>query len=195
MLYSEVKSNQKQRQKQRSSTVSIESTNSNQSQNTYSDNPILKFRCQITFVEIYKDIIYDLLPPTDLNGSSSSSTTTTSSNGKGNNNSNNKNINLPVVQILESSSDEYGGTGQLILKNVNVYETTTEEEALSLYFLGMNNRNTSSTSMNISSSRSHAIFTIIVETETLRDNKTISTRGKINLVDLAGSERMYKVIF
>lgn len=100
---------------------------------------------------------------------------------------------LPIVQVLESSSEEYGGSGQLILKNINVYETTTEEDALSLYFLGMNNRNTTATSMNIASSRSHAIFTIIVESEVTIDGKTSTTRGKINLVDLAGSERMYKV--
>jgi len=102
-------------------------------------------------------------------------------------------MSLPIVQVLESSSDEYGGVGQLVLKNINVYEVASEDDALSLYFQGIMNRNTSATSMNISSSRSHAIFTVIVETESMKENKTIYSRGKINLVDLAGSERMYKV--
>lgn len=54
-------------------------------------------------------------------------------------------------------------------------------------------RTISSTKMNEASSRSHAIFTMVVETEeTVGTRKTFSA-GKINLVDLAGSERLYKV--
>lgn len=49
--------------------------------------------------------------------------------------------------------------------------------------------------MNDASSRSHAIFTMVVETEeTIGTRKTFSA-GKINLVDLAGSERLYKVSY
>jgi hypothetical protein len=47
--------------------------------------------------------------------------------------------------------------------------------------------------MNHASSRSHAIFTIVVESECKSGNKTIARSGKVNLVDLAGSERLYKV--
>jgi hypothetical protein len=46
--------------------------------------------------------------------------------------------------------------------------------------------------MNEASSRSHAIFTIILETEGVVKGNTTSTLGKINLVDLAGSERAFK---
>ncbi|CAG9855551.1 unnamed protein product [Phyllotreta striolata] len=52
---------------------------------------------------------------------------------------------------------------------------------------GNKNRITRSTLMNDVSSRSHAIFTITIESRNRRDNKT--TVGKLNLVDLAGSER------
>jgi hypothetical protein len=56
---------------------------------------------------------------------------------------------------------------------------------------------TSSTTMNKASSRSHAIFTLVVETHSVdEDNETHMTRcGKINFVDLAGSERLYKVCY
>lgn len=51
--------------------------------------------------------------------------------------------------------------------------------------------------MNKASSRSHAVFTLIVETHSVdADSDCHITRcGKINFVDLAGSERIYKVIF
>jgi len=44
--------------------------------------------------------------------------------------------------------------------------------------------------MNAESSRSHSIFTVIVEASENRDGKDCITRGKLNLVDLAGSERI-----
>lgn len=52
---------------------------------------------------------------------------------------------------------------------------------------GNKNRVTKSTLMNDVSSRSHAIFTITIESKNRIDNQT--TVGKLNLVDLAGSER------
>jgi len=91
------------------------------------------------------------------------------------------------VQVLEGESG-------IVLRNLNVFEVETEEAALSLFFMGTTNRLTSSTSMNNASSRSHAIFSIIIQSECLRDQKTVFTTGKINFADLAGSERMYKVI-
>ena len=47
--------------------------------------------------------------------------------------------------------------------------------------------------MNAQSSRSHSIFTIIVENSTLdASNEQHIRTGKLNLVDLAGSERISK---
>jgi len=43
--------------------------------------------------------------------------------------------------------------------------------------------------MNATSSRSHAIFTIYIETQENFDNTEHFKVGKLNLVDLAGSER------
>lgn len=66
---------------------------------------------------------------------------------------------------------------------VNSIESITE-----LMNRGNVNRMTRSTLMNDVSSRSHAIFTISIESKDQLDNKT--TIGKLNLVDLAGSERL-----
>jgi len=57
--------------------------------------------------------------------------------------------------------------------------------------LGKKNRITAATLMNATSSRSHAVFTITVETsETGADGKTTYKAGKLNLVDLAGYVRV-----
>ena len=80
----------------------------------------------------------------------------------------------------------------LPLRNLNVFDVETEDEALSLFFLGSANRH-STTRTTEKSSRSHAIFTIILDTKGIRENgKTVSTSGKINFVDLAGSDRLSK---
>ena len=61
----------------------------------------------------------------------------------------------------------------------------TEENALNLLFLGDINRAIGETEMNQSSSRSHCIFTIMVE-KRLNDSDSV-IRSKLNLVDLAVS--------
>ncbi|KAA0165709.1 hypothetical protein FNF27_06629 [Cafeteria roenbergensis] len=54
-------------------------------------------------------------------------------------------------------------------------------------------RTTGSTAMNAESSRSHSIFTIVIEMSGKREDGTEHvTAGKLNLVDLAGSERQSK---
>lgn len=54
-------------------------------------------------------------------------------------------------------------------------------------------RTTGATAMNAESSRSHSIFTIVIEMSGKREDGTEHvTAGKLNLVDLAGSERQSK---
>jgi hypothetical protein len=58
---------------------------------------------------------------------------------------------------------------------------------------GTDRRRVASTELNADSSRSHSIFTLILEcTETLEDGATRAVSSKLNLVDLAGSERQGK---
>ena len=130
------------------------------------ENKTHDMKCHISFAEVYKENVYDLLDPQQRE--------------------------LPIksrapVQVLESE-------GGLVMKNISVYEVTEEKDALSLFFMGIANRISDSTMMNSVSSRSHAIFTIIVDSESLdEEGRSVFTSGKINLVDLAGSERMYKM--
>ena len=58
---------------------------------------------------------------------------------------------------------------------------------------GKKNRSTGATAMNQTSSRSHSIFTIVVESSDIGpDGEPRIKVGKLNLVDLAGSERQSK---
>ena len=58
---------------------------------------------------------------------------------------------------------------------------------------GYVNRHVRATAMNDSSSRSHSIFTITVESSSFgADGKSHIKVGKLNIVDLAGSERQSK---
>uniref|UniRef100_A0A8C0F8I3 Kinesin family member 15 n=1 Tax=Bubo bubo TaxID=30461 RepID=A0A8C0F8I3_BUBBB len=62
-------------------------------------------------------------------------------------------------------------------------------EAYQVLTMGWRNRRVASTSMNRESSRSHAVFTITVESME-KNNEIVNIRSSlINLVDLAGSER------
>jgi hypothetical protein len=58
---------------------------------------------------------------------------------------------------------------------------------------GKKNRSVGATLMNATSSRSHSIFTIVVECAQSDERGDHIRVGKLNLVDLAGSERQSKV--
>lgn len=117
-----------------------------------------KFTCQISYLEVYKEAVYDLLDPGKANTPIEA---------------------WPAVSVQES---ERG----ILLRGLNVFEVVSEEEALNLFFMGSSNRVTSSTPMNHASSRSHAIFTVVLESEGVVRGNTTTSLGKINLVDLAG---------
>ena len=77
--------------------------------------------------------------------------------------------------------------GSVYVRNACEYIVTSKEDLMALMMLGNKRRTTASTAMNSQSSRSHAIFTITIESKQPNQNKV--TVGKMNLVDLAGSER------
>jgi kinesin family protein 3/17 len=58
--------------------------------------------------------------------------------------------------------------------------------------VGNNNRVVAETAMNNESSRSHAIFTLYVDSSYRAGDCERFTAAKLNLVDLAGSERQSK---
>ncbi|XP_066572281.1 kinesin-like protein KIF9 [Amia ocellicauda] len=84
------------------------------------------------------------------------------------------------------------GGGGVHVRGLSVHLTHTEEEALDLLFEGEMNRTIAAHSLNRSSSRSHCILTVHIESRsrTLSDAKYVTS--KLNLVDLAGSERLGK---
>ncbi|KAJ2964985.1 hypothetical protein NQZ79_g183 [Umbelopsis isabellina] len=61
--------------------------------------------------------------------------------------------------------------------------------ALKLFQRGITNRHVSETAMNRESSRSHAVFTLTIQSKVLRDGTFHLRESKLNMVDLAGSER------
>ena len=76
------------------------------------------------------------------------------------------------------------GLSQKLVKSVQ------EIEKMMSY--GTSHRITKETNMNEKSSRSHAIFTIYVETSENSEKRSVIKAGKLNMVDLAGSERQKK---
>lgn len=81
----------------------------------------------------------------------------------------------------------------IVVANLLDKVVETEEQCDELMTVGLANRTVGSTAMNAESSRSHSIFTIIVEVnEKDEQGKDHIKAGKLNLVDLAGSERQKK---
>jgi kinesin family protein 6/9 len=124
----------------------------------------------VSFMEIYNENAYDLLE--------------------------NKHIELPfeqwskvqnsVRQVSFYEDDE----GSVQTKNLTVHSVTDEQQGIDLLMMGNFIKKVSATSLNQSSSRSHCVFTILVEGRCLEDGVEFS--AKLHLVDLAGSERISK---
>lgn len=89
------------------------------------------------------------------------------------------------------------GLGKVSVSNVSVVEAYTVNDLLEMLKKGSICRTTGSTDMNISSSRSHAIFTVtLCQHRPSQSNNSDSSRetvaSHLNFVDLAGSERLKK---
>ncbi|XP_043515434.1 kinesin-like protein KIF6 [Frieseomelitta varia] len=125
------------------------------------------YSIEVAYLEIYNEIGYDLL---DRRQQRDFAVTRLE--------------NLPRISIRE---DE---VGKLHLKNLTFYCVRNLEDAFELLLLGDNNRVIADTPMNLQSSRSHCIFTIIVSAKQFGAEQY--KRAKVHLVDLAGSERVYK---
>ena len=124
-------------------------------------NNNITYSIYISYIEIYNENAYDLFDKSHYNSPLE---------------------NWKKIIVYE---DNYGN---IVMKNMSMIKIENEEQGLDLLETGNYIRHESSTSMNMASSRSHAIFSIILEG---KNNKTdIMTVSKINLVDLAGSERL-----
>ena len=80
-----------------------------------------------------------------------------------------------------------GQNGQVHIKNVTVKPLSTEADTNSVFETGLGGRHVRKTLMNDESSRSHLIFSIMIDaTNKLTGKKSL---GKLSFIDLAGSEK------
>ena len=78
------------------------------------------------------------------------------------------------------------------MKGLSTHVCENEEEALNHLFEGETNRTISEHELNKTSSRSHCIFTIYVESKSRVESSEKVVYSKFHMVDLAGSERTKK---
>ena len=120
-----------------------------------------KYLVRASYVQIYNEVISDLLKPERAN--------------------------------LSIREDKKRG---VFVEGLSEWVVRTPDEIYGLMERGATQRTTGSTRMNELSSRSHAVFIIIVENSKLEEEAGQSELrqsfkvGKLNLVDLAGSERV-----
>ncbi|PPD82061.1 hypothetical protein GOBAR_DD21006 [Gossypium barbadense] len=138
----------------------------------------IQFQLHVSFIEILKEEVHDLLDPTSPNKSDTASTGKVHVPGK------------PPIQIRESSN------GVITLAGSTEVSVTTLKEMAACLEQGSLSRATGSTNMNNQSSRSHAIFIITLQQMPITgDGSTNDVMNeeylcaKLHLVDLAGSER------
>lgn len=102
--------------------------------------------------------------------------------------------------LIKSSKNPKGGldlkenpdTG-VFVKDLSAVVVKSVEELEKLMDVGNKNRSVGETLMNATSSRSHSIFSITIESSEIGpDGEERYVSGKLNLVDLAGSERQSK---
>ena len=78
----------------------------------------------------------------------------------------------------------------VLINNITMKECVDKQGVLDLFDAGNKQRRVGATNMNAESSRSHSVFSILIENYDMTTKKT--STGKLSLVDLAGSERVGK---
>ncbi|KAJ6226145.1 centromere protein e [Anaeramoeba flamelloides] len=134
----------------------------------------INYLVRTTFIEIYNNQIYDLLDPNNVGGKYR----TVQGWEKIKLNKNRKKI-----KICEDPK-----TGKIFLVGSDTFYlgTATSDDCLSMIQKGEKRRAISSTNLNQTSSRSHTLLTLIIESYNKETGE--AKVGKLNLVDLAGSE-------
>lgn len=128
-----------------------------------SDSPNISYTVRVSYFEVYNEHVRDLLGPQPRSSESH-----------------------PFYLKIRESPTE----GPYI-KDLTDLPVRNYHELLRYMRLGDNNRTTASTKMNDTSSRSHAVFTIMLKQihHDLSTDSTTERLARIRLVDLAGSER------
>ncbi|CAI9119063.1 OLC1v1020726C1 [Oldenlandia corymbosa var. corymbosa] len=101
--------------------------------------------------------------------------------------------NEQITDLLEPSSNNLqlreDSKKGVYVENLTEYNVCTVDDVLKLLLQGSANRKMAATYMNSESSRSHSVFTCVIESCWEKDSMTHLRFGRLNLVDLAGSER------
>eukprot|EP01023_Acetabularia_acetabulum_P050751 TRINITY_DN551_c0_g1_i2.p1 TRINITY_DN551_c0_g1~~TRINITY_DN551_c0_g1_i2.p1 ORF type:complete len:1305 (-),score=225.81 TRINITY_DN551_c0_g1_i2:110-4024(-) len=150
------------------------------------DNSKFQFSIKCYMLELYQDTLMDLLDPPDPTSADSvdqrrfdRSTSKTSQRTP--TKLTDKKIEIKSVKGLQGWVEVHG---------VKQVEVRCESQLLECIQCGLTSRHVAQTKMNIESSRSHLIITIIIESTNLQTQH--HTKGKLSFVDLAGSERVHK---
>ncbi|VFQ65808.1 unnamed protein product [Cuscuta campestris] len=101
--------------------------------------------------------------------------------------------NEQVTDLLDPSSTNLmlreDITKGVYVENLSEFEVQTVGDIIKLLSQGSSNRRVAATNMNRESSRSHSVFTCVIESSWEKDSTTNFRFARLNLVDLAGSER------
>ena len=119
----------------------------------------VKYSCRASYLEIYNERVYDLLAEHSA--------------GK----------EAQQLSVRESS------VRGVYVENLTDRFVQSAEEAKAVMTQGVANRHTAATAMNRESSRSHSVFTLVIEASEKRDGVARSRQSLFHLIDLAGSER------
>lgn len=101
--------------------------------------------------------------------------------------------NEQIMDLLDPSSTNLSlredVKNGVYVENLSEFEVRTVTDILKLLAEGSANRKVAATNMNRESSRSHCVFTCVIESRWEKDSTANLRFARLNLVDLAGSER------
>ncbi|XP_024313758.1 kinesin-like protein KIN-12E isoform X3 [Brachypodium distachyon] len=101
--------------------------------------------------------------------------------------------NEQITDLLEPSSTNLQIREDIkkgvYVENLMECYVSSVKDVMLLLLQGVANRKMAATNMNSESSRSHSVFTCVIESHWEKDSMTHLRFGRLNLVDLAGSER------
>jgi kinesin family protein 6/9 len=117
---------------------------------------------RLSYLEIYNELMFDLLRDVAVSDQSGD------------------------ITIVEDSR------GNIQARGLSASVASSEEEALHVFFQGDTNRHVAEHALNKGSTRSHVVFTIHVESRSRVESSEKVIYSKLHLVDLAGSERVKK---
>ncbi|KVH93143.1 Kinesin, motor domain-containing protein [Cynara cardunculus var. scolymus] len=126
------------------------------------DMPGREFLLRVSYLEIYNEVINDLLDPTGQN--------------------------LRVREDAQRSDHATYSFQGTYVEGVKEEVVLSPGHALSFIASGEEHRHVGSNNFNLFSSRSHTIFTLMIESSAHGDEYDGVTFSQLNLIDLAGSE-------